>query len=104
MAKIIKRTWMSQGPTGRKVRHVAYGYTLMLPDGTRERKASSEWATEDDALRALVARQEEVAAGRIAPRPERTLTELAGEYCNYKTDRRKRSTLDDARILATRLL
>jgi hypothetical protein len=43
MAMIIKRTWTSQGPTGRRVRHVAYGYTFMRPDGTRERKASSDW-------------------------------------------------------------
>jgi integrase len=104
MAKIIRRTWASPGPTGRTVRHVAYGYTLMLPGGKRERKFSSDWQTEGDALRALVARQEAVAAGRIEARPERTLAELASEYLAYKTDRGKRSTPEDARILATRLL
>jgi hypothetical protein len=103
MAKIIKRTWTSQGPTGRRVRRVAFGYTLMV-DGQRERRISSDWPTEDDALQALAARQAAIAAGHVEPLRERTLTELAGEYCNYKTDRGKRSTLDDARILATRLL
>jgi hypothetical protein len=39
MAKIVRRTWTSQGPAGKKVRHVAYGYTLMV-DGKRERKHS----------------------------------------------------------------
>lgn len=55
MAKIIRRTWTSPGSTGRKVRHVAYGYTLMVA-GHRDRKFSSQWQTEDDALRAVVAR------------------------------------------------
>jgi integrase len=104
MAKIIKRTWTRQGPTGRRVRHVGFGYTLMLPDGTRERRVSSDWATEDDAIRALAARQTAIAAGRVAPRADRTLAELAGEYVAYKTDRGKRTVLDDARVLATRLL
>jgi len=30
MAKIIKRAWTSAGPTGKRVKHVAYGYTLMV--------------------------------------------------------------------------
>ena len=28
MAKIIKGIWTSRGPLGRKVKHVAYGYTF----------------------------------------------------------------------------
>jgi hypothetical protein len=38
MARIFKRTWKSTGPLGRKVKHVAYGYTLYRADGQRERK------------------------------------------------------------------
>ena len=76
MAKIIKRTWTSPGPTGRKARHVAYGYTCMVA-GQRERKFSSEWTSEDDALKALVARQAEVAAGRVDRPADATLAALA---------------------------
>jgi hypothetical protein len=37
MAKIIRREWTSKGPLGKRVRHVAFGYTLAI-NGTRERK------------------------------------------------------------------
>jgi len=39
MAKIIRREWTNDGPTGRLVRHVASGYTLTV-NGRRERRAS----------------------------------------------------------------
>ena len=55
MAKIIRRIWTSQGPTGRKVKHVAWGYTLQV-NGTREKRFSSEWGSESDALAALAER------------------------------------------------
>ena len=41
MATIIRRTWKSDGPLGKKVRHVAFGYTLMM-NGKRARKYSWE--------------------------------------------------------------
>jgi hypothetical protein len=28
MAKVIKRKWLSRGPTGRKVKRIAWGYTI----------------------------------------------------------------------------
>jgi hypothetical protein len=78
MAKIIRREWTTRGPTGRKVTHVAYGYTCMV-NGQRERKMSSAWTTEAAALGALAERQQEIAAG-VPDRPDRTLGELAEEY------------------------
>ena len=30
MANSIQRIWTSQGPTGKRVKHVAWGYTLMI--------------------------------------------------------------------------
>jgi hypothetical protein len=30
MAKVTKRVWTSRGPTGRRVNHVAYGYTVVV--------------------------------------------------------------------------
>jgi integrase len=102
MAKIIRRTWSSTGPLGRKVKHVAYGYTLMV-NGHQERKVSSAWGTEAEALEALAKRQREVGAGRLE-RSERTLGELAEEYLAYKRDHGKRSLKDDERIVRARLL
>ncbi len=55
MAKILERIWTSRGPTGRKVKHVAWGYTLMVA-GKRERAFSSAWLTEAPAMAALSAR------------------------------------------------
>ena len=102
MAKIIKRVWTSAGPLGRKIKHVAYGYTLMV-HGKQERKVSSAWATEAEALEALAKREREVGAG-VLVRADRTLGELAEEYLAYKWDHGKRSLKDDERILRTRLL
>jgi hypothetical protein len=45
MAKIIRREWTSKGRLGKRVRHVAFGYTLAI-NGTRERKVSSAWTSE----------------------------------------------------------
>ena len=69
MAKILKRTWSSTGPLGRKVRHVAYGYTFYRADGERERKVSSDWLTEHEALTALMPAWRRSRPGSSAGRP-----------------------------------
>ncbi len=103
MAKIIRRIWTSQGPTGKRARHVAYGYTLQI-DGRQERRVSSEWLTEADALEALAGRRKEIAADLVERPADRTLGKLAEEYLRYKIDHGKRSVKDDKRIIETRLL
>jgi hypothetical protein len=103
MAKIIKRTWSSRGPLGRKVKHVAYGYQLMGPEG-RERKISGDWLTEHDARTALAARQAAIEAGALGRPTERTLGRVVEEYLVYKRDHGKRSIKDDERILTRVLL
>jgi integrase len=85
------------GAARRKVKHVAYGYTLMV-HGKQERKVSSAWLTEAEALEALAKRQREVGAG-ILERAERTLGEVAEEYLRYKADHGKRTVPSDRRIL-----
>lgn len=99
MAKILKRTWSSTGPLGRKVKHVAYGYTFYRADGERERKVSSAWLTEHDALTALNARLAEIEAGPIDRPAERTFGALIVEYLADKRDHGKRPLKDDERIL-----
>src|SRR5215471_10604603 len=103
MAKIIRRTWTTKGPTGKKVRHTAFGYHLMV-EGKREKKFSSEWATEADALAALAARQKEIAAGIMTRPADRTLAEVAEEYLAYKRSHGKRTVAEDARVLRVNLL
>ena len=62
MAKVIRRVWTSRGPTGRRVKHVGWGYQMAFigADGKRhrERRVSGEWLAEQDALAALVADRE----------------------------------------------
>jgi hypothetical protein len=36
MASVYVKRWTSRGPNGRRVKHVAWGFTLMV-DGKRER-------------------------------------------------------------------
>jgi integrase len=107
MAVIQRHEWTRTEPDERgrprRMTSVAYGYDVRV-NGKRERKWDGAWTTPALARAALAEREREIAAGRVARRPERTLTELAGEYVAYKTDRGKKSTPDDARVLATRLL
>ena len=103
MAKIIRREWTSRGPTGNKVRHVSFGYTMMV-NGKRERCVSSTWRTEGEALEALSQRLKAVQSGQITPRPDVTLGTLTAEYLTYKAAGGKRSLKDDKRILNNRLL
>ena len=45
MAKVQKRTWLSRGATGHKVKKIAWGYTLQV-GGKQERKFSADWTEE----------------------------------------------------------
>jgi hypothetical protein len=88
---------------GKRVKHVAFGYTITV-NGKRERKISSDWRTETDALAALNHRMQAIQSGDIAQRPEISLDALTTRYLKYKTDQGKRSVKDDTRILHHRLL
>ena len=103
MAKIFCRTWTSKGPLGKRVRHTGYGFTLMV-NGKRERKMSSAWLSENDAMAALSARLEQVRNGRVDKPTDVSLGILAVEYVKYKTEQGKRSIREDARIIERYLL
>src|SRR5262245_65973788 len=96
MPNIVKRVWTSRGPTGRRVRKVAWGYSLAV-NGKVERKYDSGWTREDAqaALATRLLRRDEEAA-RPAPhlRPV-TLGELRDRYLAYKRAEGKRSVGDD---------
>ena len=75
MAKIIRRCWTSEAPLGKRVRHIAFGYT----NGKRERKFSAAWG-QAEALKALSERQQQVKEGQIELRKDATLAEVAERY------------------------
>jgi integrase len=97
MAKVQKRTWLSRGPSGRRVRKVSWGYTFQA-NGKQERKFSGEW-TRDDAQNALAARLLERDTPP-APATPKTLAQVATEYLDYKRGKGKRSIRQDEQILA----
>jgi integrase len=103
MASVYTKVWWAKGPTGRRVKHVSYGYTLMVA-GRREKRFSSAWQTEAEAWAALRARQQAIEAGQLTPPATRRLGELVPEYLRYKADHGKRSLTEDRRILTTRIL
>jgi len=110
VAKLIKRTWTSRGPTGHRVRKVAHGYTLQVPcrpcphrdtktgeilhpNGVRQvRVVNSAWSRED-AEKALAAyllgvEQEQAKASALM-----TFGEAIEQYLKAKA--RKRSLAFD---------
>src|SRR6476660_6176443 len=103
MAKIIRRDWTSDGPTGRRVRHVAFGYTLYV-HGKRERKVSSDWTCEEDAMKALSERQQQIRAGQTDRSVAVTLGAVVERYLKFKADHGKRSLHEDKRILEKQIL
>lgn len=108
MAKVIRRVWTSRGPTGRRVKHVAWGYQIAFigadGKGHRERRFSREWLSEQDALAALVARQREIEAGQVQRPQQRTLGQVVDEYLAHKANEKKRSVDDDELILKRKIL
>jgi integrase len=103
MAKIITRVWTSRGPTGKRTRHVSYGYDVRI-GGQRERTVSAEWTTEAAALGALNQRLKDADHGKVSKPADATLGALVENYLQYKAARGKRSLREDRRILKTRLL
>ena len=103
MAKIITRVWTSRGTTGRRVKHVSYGYQLMV-NGKRERTVSATWQSEAEALDALTQRLKAIDTGRITRPADTTLGALVEHYPQYKADKGKRSLKEDTRILRRQIV
>ena len=97
MSTVQKRTWLSRGPMGHKVRKIAWGYTVQV-NGKQERKFSVEW-TKDAARDALAARILERDTPP-APATPKTFGQAAQEYLDYKRGKGKRSIRQDEQIIA----
>lgn len=102
--RIIRRTWKSRGPLGRKVRHVAWGYAVWI-DGTREKRSDSAW-TRENAERALAARvlNVEQAEKRKAEPDAVTFGALTERYLAHKAATGKRSMPNDRGYVRKHLL
>jgi integrase len=96
MARLTKRTWYVTGPTGRRIKRVAYGFTAQTRDGTQVRRARAEW-TKDDAEKALaefhlgIEQEKPKAAGGV------TFGQAIEQYLKAKA--RKKSIKEDERHL-----
>jgi integrase len=101
MAKILRRNWTSKGPLGKRVRHTAFGYTISV-NGKRERKFSSDWLCEADALKALTERQQQIQNGRLDRPANVTLGQAVERYLTFKAA--KRSLENDRQTFAKQLL
>ena len=75
-----------------------------MVNGKLERRFSSEWQSEADALAALNERVKEIKDGRPVERRDVTLDQLTKEYLAHKEKQGKRSLREDRRIVNTRLL
>jgi len=93
---VVRRTWLSRGPTGHKVRKIAWGYTLQV-NGEQKRKVCAEWGREE-AQEALATRLLERDAPKDAPR-SKSFGEVAQEYLDFKRGKGKRSIRQDEQIL-----
>jgi integrase len=95
MATVQKRTWLSRGPTGHKVRKVAWGYTLQV-DGKQERCVRAEWTREaaQDALAARLLKRDTAAQEAGAAM---TFGQAIARYLEVK--KAKRGWKDDQRNL-----
>jgi len=95
--RVIKRVWKSRGPLGRKVKHVAFGYSVWV-DGKRERHYESAWTREDaeQVLAARVLNLERVGTP-ATPSSGLTLAQAAERYLAAKA--RKRSLRGDRLML-----
>jgi integrase len=95
---------MDQQRAARKrVRHVAFGYTLYV-NGQRERKVSSAWTSQEDALKALAERQQQVRVGQTGRPVDVTFGLAVERYLKFKADHGKRSLHNDRHIFEKQLI
>jgi hypothetical protein len=94
MALVTQRVW-KRGR--RKVRRVAWGYTMQSPDGRQVRSFREDW-TKEDAEKALAAALLEQKTPKPGERPTLTFGDAVTRYLQAKS--RKKSLKDDERHLA----
>jgi len=100
MASVQRRTWLSRGPLGHKVRKVAWGYTLQV-DRKQKRKFDAAWSREDaeKALAAALLEPPKAAASETALPPDQSVFGAAVERYLVAKRRTKRSIAEDERVL-----
>jgi integrase len=98
MGKLTKRTWYVTGPTGRRIKRVAYGFTAQTRDGTQVRRMRAEW-TRADAEKALAEFHLGIEQQKTTEARGVTLGAAVEQYLKAKA--RKKSIKEDERHLNT---
>src|SRR5262245_3799909 len=92
--KITTNTWTTKNALGKRIKHIAYGYTMTV-NGKRERKWSAEWTSKDDVIKAVNERNQQIQAGQIERPANVTLAQAIERYMQFKADHGKRSLQND---------
>ena len=97
MAKVVKRTWFSIGPTGHRVKKMGFGFTVQV-NGKQARRFDAGWSREQaqDELAKFLLEKDKETADRSKPR---TLGDLAQEYLEFKRLKGKRSLENDTTFI-----
>jgi integrase len=101
--KITENVWTTKNALGKRIKHVAYGYTMMV-NGKRERKWCKEWTSKEDVITAVHERQQQMQAGQVERPANVTLAQAVDRYMQFKADRGKRSLKNDRFTFIKQLL
>src|SRR3989454_5117792 len=83
MATVTRRTWSGKGPTGRRVRKTAWGFSTVV-NGQQVRRYNSSWETRADAEKALAGYLLGVKEDKPNMVEARTLGEATSRYVATK--------------------
>ena len=83
MATVTRRTWSGKGPTGRRVRKTAWGFSTVV-NGQQVRRYNSSWETRADAEKALAGYLLGVKEDKPNMVEARTLGEATSRYVDTK--------------------
>jgi len=50
--RITTHVWTTKNALGKRIRHTAFGYTMMV-NGKRERKWCGRWTSKEDVIKAV---------------------------------------------------
>jgi len=101
--RITTHQWTTKNTLGKRIKRIAYGYTMMV-NGKREHKWCGDWTSKEDVINAVHERQQQVQAGHFERPANVTLAQAVERYLQFKADHGKRSVANDRHIFDKQLL